>query len=291
MDADNRLGEFLRARRELVRPGDVGLPDLGRRRVQGLRREELALLAGVSADYYIRLEQGRDRHPSDAILEALAKVLRLDEAALRHLHALARPSARPRRGKPRPERVAPGLARLLAAWSHTPAFVVDRCLDVLAHNPLAAALHGEFGPGTNLVRLVFLQPKGCGIYVEWEKVADDTVGSLRVAAGADPDDPRLTELVGELSLKSEEFRRRWARHEVREKTSGTKRFQHPIVGELTLGYETFSVNGAAGQMLVVYHAEQGSESERALARLVATIPASPPTLEVVAATAPAANGR
>lgn len=285
MDGDNRLGEFLRARRELVRPQDVGLPDLGRRRVQGLRREELALLAGVSADYYIRLEQGRDRHPSEAILEALAKVLRLDEMALRHLHTLARPAPRPRRSKPKPERVSPGLVRLLECWSTTPAFVIGRCLDVLAINPLGSALHGGLGPGANLVRLVFLDSTAGCIYGDWEKVADDTVGSLRATAGADPDLPRLAELVGELTLKSEEFRRRWARHDVREKTSGSKRFVHPLVGPLTLSYETLTVNGAAGQMLVAYHAEPDSEHARALARLVASVTA--PEL----APAPAANSR
>jgi hypothetical protein len=212
-------------------------------------------------------------------------VLRLDEMALRHLHALARPSPRPRRSKPRPERVTPGLARLLECWSATPAIVIGRCLDVLAVNPLASALHGGLGPGANFLRLVFLDPVGCGIYGEWEKVADDTVGSLRATAGADPDLPRLAELVGELTLKSEEFRRRWARHDVREKTSGSKRFVHPIVGPLTLEYETLTVNGAAGQMLIVYHAEPGSDSARALARLAATIPA--PELAAV----PAANSR
>lgn len=267
MDDDNRLGEFLRARRELVRPQDVGLPDNGRRRVQGLRREELAMLAGVSADYYVRLEQGRDRHPSAAILDAIAQVLRLDEGATQHLHALTRPSPRPRRGKPRPERVAPGLLRLLECWSTTPAFVLGRCMDVLAHNALALALHSRLPDEDNLVRMVFLYPDARTCYLDWDQVAEDTVASLRASAGADLDNPRLTELVGELSLKSEEFRRLWARHDVREKTSGSKRILHPRVGELTVHFETFAVNGAPGQLLIVYHAAAGSATERALARL------------------------
>lgn len=248
------------------------------------------MLAGVSADYYIRLDQGRDRHPSEAILEALGTVLRLDEAALRHLHALARPSVRPRRSKPKPERVTPGLMRLLECWPGTPALVVSRYLDVLAYNPLASALHQGLGPDTNLVRFVFLEPRATCMYGDWEKVADDTVASLRITAGADLDHPRLIELVGELSLKSEEFRRRWARHEVREKASGSKHFLNAVVGELTLSYETFTVNGAAGQMLIAYHAEPGSESVRALASLAASID-EPVSERPVLVAVPAANSR
>ncbi len=291
MDDDNRLGEFLRARRELVRPEDVGLPDNGRRRVQGLRREELAMLAGVSADYYVRLEQGRDRHPSAAIVDAIAQVLRLDEGAAQHLHALARPSPRPRRGKPRPERVAPGLLRLLACWSATPAFVLGRCMDVLAHNPLALALHQRLPDEGNLVRMVFLYPDARACYLDWDQVAEDTVASLRASAGADVDNPRLTELVGELSLKSEEFRRLWARHDVREKTSGSKRILHALVGELTVQFETFAVNGAPGQLLVVYHAAAGSPTERALARLGELTPGESMAVTRDSDTPAAANGR
>lgn len=286
MTDDNRLGAFLRARRELVRPGDVGLQGGGRRRVHGLRREELALLAGVSADYYMRLEQGRDRHPSDAVLDALARVLRLDEPAVRHLHALARPSTPSRRARTKPERVTPGLQALLASWSHTPALVLGRHLDVLAYNPLAAAVYHGISLDDNLVRMVFMQSGARCIYAEWDRVADNTVGSLRAIAGADIDHPRLTELVGELCLKSDEFRRRWARHDVADKTSGTKKFLHPEVGEMTLHYETFSINGASGQQLVVNHADPGSDTERALARLAARVTGRTANLTVVA---PAAN--
>ena len=266
-DTPNRLGEFLRARRSLVTPDDVGLPDLGRRRVAGLRREELALLAGVSVDYYVRLEQGRDTHPSEQVLDALARALCLDDDAVAHLHDLARPAPRRRRPRERPERVRPGVLRLLESWSAIPAFVLGRRMDVLAFNALAGMLHDGFATERNMVRLVFLDPAARDTFPDFDAVAQETVATLRAVAGADLDDPRLAELVGELSLKSDEFRRLWARHEVREKASGVKRMLHPMVGELVLGYETLRVNDAPEQLVVGYHAEPGSASERALALL------------------------
>jgi len=266
-DTPNRLGEFLRARRALVTPDDVGLPDLGRRRVAGLRREELALLAGVSVDYYVRLEQGRDTHPSEQVLDALARALCLDDDAVAHLHDLARPAPRRRRPRERPERVRPGVLRLLESWSAIPAFVLGRRMDVLAFNALAGMLHDGFATERNMVRLVFLDPAARDTFPDFDAVAQETVATLRAVAGADLDDPRLAELVGELSLKSDEFRRLWARHEVREKASGVKRMLHPMVGELVLGYETLRVNDAPEQLVVGYHAEPGSASERALALL------------------------
>jgi transcriptional regulator with XRE-family HTH domain len=267
MEGDNRIGQFLRARRERVRPEDVGLPDFGRRRVPGLRREELATLAGVSADYYVRLEQGRERHPSEQVIDALSRALRLDDEAAAHLHELARPAPRRRGTAKRPERVRPELLRLMEAWSHTPAMVTSRHLNVLAANSLATALHGGFARGNNLVRSLFLDPAARDRYPAWDEVARDTVAALRSSVGPDLDDPHLTDLVGELSLKSERFRTLWARHDVREKTHGTKRFVHPQVGELTLHYETFAVAGGSGQVLSVYHAEPGSSTEQALALL------------------------
>jgi transcriptional regulator with XRE-family HTH domain len=264
MDSSNQLGEFLRARRELTRPEDFGLPDPGRRRVPGLRREEVALLAGMSADYYIRLEQGRDRHPSDQVIEALARVFTLDDEGVAHLRALARPATRRRRRPSQPERVSPRLERLLDAWSDTPALVLGRYLDVLANNRLAAVVNSCSVKGQNQLRVMFLDPETRRIYADWETVAAETVANLRTTAGTDLDDPRLTELVGELSLKSDDFRRLWARHDVGAKTAGTKRYAHPLVGDLTLAYETFAVNGSPGQFLIVYHAEPGSPSEQAL---------------------------
>ncbi len=272
-DSDNRLGEYLRARRELARPGDVGLPEgFGRRRVPGLRREEVAMLAGVSADYYVRLEQGRDKHPSEQVIEALAGVLGLDDDAVAHVRELARPATR-RRRRPasRPERVSDGVQRLLDSWTHTPAMVFGRRLDVLATNALGASIAACSSPGVNQVRAVFLDPEARELYPDWDTVTAETVASLRASAGADLDDPALTELVGELSLKSPEFRRLWARHDVRPKTSGSKRFRHPLVGELTLRYESLAVNGAPGQVIVAYHAEPGSPSEQALALLSSTV--------------------
>ncbi|GAA4438526.1 helix-turn-helix transcriptional regulator [Phytohabitans houttuyneae] len=276
MDSSNQLGEFLRARRELTRPEDFGLPDPGRRRVPGLRREEVALLAGMSADYYIRLEQGRDKHPSDQVIEALARVFTLDEEGVAHLRELARPATRRRRRPSQPERVSPHLERLLEAWTDTPALVIGRYLDVLANNRLAATLNHCSVKGQNQLRVIFLDPETKQIYKDWERVASETVSTLRTTAGTDLDDPRLVELVGELSLKSDDFRRLWARHDVGAKTAGTKVYVHAMVGELTMAYETFSVNGSPGQFLIVYHAEPGSPSEQAL-RLLSSATATAPS--------------
>lgn len=277
MDSDNRLGAFLRARRELVRPEDFGMSGGGQRRVAGLRREEVAMLAGMSADYYVRLEQGRDKHPSEQVVVALARVFALDEEGVAHLRELARPVVRRRRAQQRPERVSPGLLALMEAWPNTPALVLGRHLDVLAANPLAVAVNACSAPGINQVRMMFLDPEARNVYPDWAIHAAETVASLRASAG-DLDDPRLTELVGELSLKSDDFRRLWARHDIRGKTAGTKRFLNPMVGELTLAYETFAVNGAPGQLLIAYHAEPGSESERALALLGSMVAIGDPVL-------------
>jgi transcriptional regulator with XRE-family HTH domain len=266
MEGDNRLGEFLRARRSLMRPEDVGLPVAGRR-VQGLRREELAMLAGVSVDHYARLEQGRDRHPSGQVLDALARALELSDATAAHLHELARPRFQRRRPGTRVERVRPELVRVMGSWTQTPAFVLGRRMDVLAHNQLAGLVFTNFAHEPNMVRFVFLDPGSREIYPEWDAVAADTAATLRSSLGADLDDPLLTELVGELSLKSDDFRRLWARHDGRERARGTLRAIHPLVGELTLEYEAFADKAAPGQTLVVHHASPGSASERALTLL------------------------
>ncbi|GAA2253625.1 transcriptional regulator [Streptomyces ruber] len=278
MDAVNPLGEYLRARRALVRPEDAGLPTTGRRRVAGLRREEVAALAGVSADYYVRLEQGRERNPSAQVVDALAGALRLDREALEHLHRLAYPGPAPSRS-PRPERVGPTLLRMMEDWHRTPAVVLGRRLTVLAHNSLGRALFAGHTYSGDLVRLVFLDPDAREFYPDWERVAANTVGGLRSAAGTGQDDPELVRTVGELSLKSPDFRRLWARHDIRQKTHETKRFRHPLVGDLTLDYESLTVNSAPGQQLVVYRAGAGSPSEEALAllgSLTATAGASAP---------------
>ncbi|MDO8210375.1 helix-turn-helix transcriptional regulator [Conexibacter sp. CPCC 206217] len=268
MPDDNRLGAFLRARRELVTPEQAGVTAYGRRRVPGLRREELAMLAGVSAAYYVRLEQGRDRHPSEQVIDALARVLQLDDDALEHLRALAAPTTRRRRSaSARPERVRPELARLVAAQP-TPATVLSRHMDVLAANALASALHPSYRAGRNIVRDVFLDAGARAQYVDVPRRCASSVASLRAAVGADLDDPRLTELVGELSLKSDEFRRLWARHDVHEKSGGSKSYDHPQLGELTLAYQSFNVPGTAGQLLLIYTAPPDSAAEQSLALLV-----------------------
>ena len=276
MDGENRIGDFLRARRELVLPQDLGLPSIGRRRVKGLRREELATLAGVSVDYYVRLEQGRERHPSAQVCDALARALQLDADLTAHLHELARPLPRRRRRATRtPETVRPGIRRLLEADPEARAFVLGWRLDVLAANHLAAALHPGFAAGANLARAVFLDPSAPSFFTDWEDCARGTVGSLRRNAGSNLDDPQLTDLVGELSLKSPDFRALWARHDVLEKTGGFSRLCHPLVGDLELGYDSLTVNGTAGQVLMTFFAEPGSRTAHSLA-LLASLAAEPP---------------
>jgi transcriptional regulator with XRE-family HTH domain len=267
MDSENLIGQFLRARRELVDPAELGLAVGPRRRVAGLRREEVALLAGVSTDYYVRLEQGRERNPSAQVVDALAQALQLDDDAVTHLHQLARPMPARRRRTGQRERVSRRLVQLMDAWPYTPALVLGRRLTVLAGNTLGKALFGGHAHSDDLVRLVFLDPEAREFYPDWERVAVNTVGGLRTAAGLDADDPLLIETVGELSVKSPEFRRLWARHDIRQKTKETKRFHHRLVGDLTLHYESLTVNSAPGQQLVVYQADPGSPSEEALALL------------------------
>jgi transcriptional regulator with XRE-family HTH domain len=276
MPHENLIGEYLRARRELIRPQDVGIPDLsGRRRVPGLRREEVAMLAGVSSDYYVRLEQGRDQHPSQQVLDALARALQLDDDATAHLHRLATPPTRRRRKTPRPEKVPAGILQLIASWSHTPAYVQGRYMDVLAANPIATALASYYVKGENLVRATFLDPRVRDMYGDWEHLTESTVASLRSLVGPDVNDPRLHELIGELSVRSERFRQLWARHDVRPKRRGTTRIDHPVVGPLELSYEKLPLPDTDRQTLSVYHAAPGSASSQALTLLATTAAEEP----------------
>ncbi|MEU1306070.1 helix-turn-helix transcriptional regulator [Streptomyces shenzhenensis] len=256
---DSNLGDFLRTRRALTMPEDVARKWSGHRRVPGLRREEVSVLAGVSVDYYTRLEQGRERHPSEQILDALARALELDADARDHLHRLAgrTPSARQAHREPR---LRPGLTSLLDSWGTAAAYIIDRTLDVLVENDLARALHSGFDDGDNLARMTFIDPAGHDFYVDWDRAAHAAAGHLRLAAGHDPDHPRLRALVDELLDQSAEFRALWKRHDVRGKTRESKQFRHPNAGLLTLDYATFEVQGDPGLQLVVQHAPPGSPS-------------------------------
>ncbi|MER5940259.1 helix-turn-helix transcriptional regulator [Streptomyces sp. NPDC001928] len=267
---DGNLGDFLRSRRGRIQPEEVGLPSYGRRRVPGLRREEVAQLAGVSVDYYVRLEQGRGQSVSDAVLDAVARVLRLDETE----HAYLRTVARPRRGRgvrrPEAARVRPGVQALLDSMARTPAFVMDACMNILAWNSLADAMNGysRTSPADrNIPRQVFLDPTAHTMFPDWPDIAAQAAAHLRLNAGRRPDDARLDALIGELSLKSPDFRRLWADHQVKACMSGTKRIQHPFTGLLSLPFETLTVPTEPEQTVVVYTPEQGSDAAEKLALL------------------------
>ncbi|MFF1418914.1 helix-turn-helix domain-containing protein [Streptomyces sp. NPDC058280] len=272
----NGLGEYLRIRRERVRPDDVGLPTGTRRRVPGLRREEVALLAGISVEYYLRLEQGRDQHPSDQVLDSIARALRLDTDAETYLRQLARPARAGRRRPTRPERVSAGVQSLIDNWTTTPAHVHGRYMTTLAANAMAVALSPYYSPGVNSLRAAFLEPEARELYRDWDEMTAKAVAYLRSVIGGAVDDPQLTELIGELSLRSERFRTLWARQDVRQKTSGVTRLLHPQVGSLDLHYEKLALPGAPGQMLVTYHAEPGSPSHERL-QLLAHLATQPPS--------------
>ncbi|MFJ2027684.1 helix-turn-helix domain-containing protein [Streptomyces sp. NPDC087897] len=275
LDRRAELSEFLRTRRARLQPQDVGLPEFGRhRRVPGLRREELAQLAGVSVAYYTRLEQGNGRNVSAEVLDAIARALRLTDAEHAHLTHLARPARHKKKRRPaRVQRVRTGLLYLLDSMEGIPAYVTGARSDILAWNPMAAAVFGDWGAlppaERNWARLVFLSPAYRDLFVHWDSKASDMVSYLRLYAGCHPDDPELSALVGELSVKSDEFRRLWATHNVKEKGHGTKLVRHPLAGELTLAYETLNLPDDEEQHLVTYHAEPGSESAGGL-RLLAS---------------------
>ncbi|MFD9327483.1 helix-turn-helix domain-containing protein [Streptomyces sp. NPDC060065] len=269
LDRRAELSEFLRTRRARLKPEDVGMPDFGRhRRVPGLRREELAQLAGVSVAYYTRLEQGNGRNVSAEVLDAISRALRLTDAEHAHLTHLAKPKEHKKKQGARPQQVRGALRQLLDTLDGVPAYITGRRSDVLVWNRMAAAVFGDWAElpvqERNWARMVFLKPEYHDLFVEWEQKAIDIVCLLRMDAGCHPDDPRLSALVGELSVKSEDFRRLWATHDVKEKTHGVKRLRHPLVGDLSLQYESFQLAGDVEQVLVTYHAEPGSPSAEAL---------------------------
>jgi transcriptional regulator with XRE-family HTH domain len=259
------LGEFLRSRRGEVRPDEVGLPTGRARRVPGLRREEVALLAGVSVDYYVRLEQGRERSPSAQVLDALAETLRLDDDARQHVFRLA--GLAPRPVSARPEQVSPHLLQLMDGWPGNPALVLSRCYDVLARNQLGTALFHAFSYSDNLLLNIFRDPAARAFYADWQYAAVNTVAGFRMGTGSVPEDPRTIAIVEELRASSPEFRQIWARNQARGKSAEVKTLVHPDVGRITLRMQTFDIREAPGQQLVVYHAEPGSADAQALALL------------------------
>ncbi|TPQ19330.1 helix-turn-helix domain-containing protein [Streptomyces sporangiiformans] len=274
LDRRAELSEFLRSRRARLKPEDVGLPDFGRhRRVPGLRREELAQLAGVSVAYYTRLEQGNGRNVSAEVLDAIARALRLTDAEHAHLTHLAKPKRHKKKPSARQQQVRVSLRELIDTFDNVPAYVVGRRSEILVWNRMAAAVFGDWSElppqERNWARMVFLRPEYRELFVDWDQKASDIVSILRMDAGCHPDDPRLSALVGELSVKSEEFRRLWATHDVKEKSHGAKRLHHPLVGELTLSFESFKLVDDDEQSMITYHAEPGSASAEAL-RLLAS---------------------
>ncbi|MFF1418790.1 helix-turn-helix domain-containing protein [Streptomyces sp. NPDC058280] len=269
MDRSSETADFLRSRRARITPGLAGLPADGRaRRVPGLRRDEVARLAGVSTEYYTRLEQGRAGNPSPEVIEALACALQLDPAEREHLtDLLARPTAA-RRTPTGPQRVRPGLHLMLQTLDHVPAFVLGRRTDVLASNRLARAVLTDFdalpAPRRNLARFYLLDPEARERVTDWAQLSAETVAMLRLEAGRYPHDRRLADLVGELTLKSPEFTTWWNDHRVLRRTHGTKRYRHPVAGDLVFSYESFQPPGDPDQTLCVYNVEPGSDSAQAM---------------------------
>jgi len=269
MDLTNEIAEFLTSRRAKVTPDQAGLPTYGPRRVPGLRREEVASLAGVSVEYYKRLERGNASGVSESVLEALAQALQLDDAERAHLFDLARAAnpIAPRRRRPVQQRVRPVVHRILDSIT-TPAIVRNSRVDYLAANPLGRALYAPLFESreqpANSARFTFLDPAAQDFYVDWERVAKDLVAHLRSEAGRHPHDRGLSDLIGELSVRSAEFGTWWAAHNVRHHQTGTKRLHHPIVGDLELSYEVMELPADAGVTISVYSAEPGSRSQEAV---------------------------
>ncbi len=276
-----RLAAYLRTRRELTSAPENSLTADLRRRVRWLRREEVAHIAGVSRDYYVRLEQGRDQHPSDAVLKALVQALNLDADSLTYMLELVRAPVAPRPTSFH-DQPSPALLALLRSWSDVPAFLQTRFHDTIACTPLAAALHPALRQDGNLLRLLFLDPDERAMTPDWPEAATTAVADLRARAATSAEHPRLTGLVGELAMQSSEFAGLWARQDVQVKRSGLKRLHHPRAGSLSLGYETFDVNSEPSQMLVFYVSLPGSFEERALHDLRATLtdPVTPVQLPI-----------
>jgi transcriptional regulator with XRE-family HTH domain len=274
VSVESEVHEFLTSRRARVTPERAGLPKYGRqRRVAGLRREEVSLLAGISVEYYIRLERGNARGVSESVLEAISEALQLDEAEHAHLLDLVRTAnaERPSRRSSALQRVRPSVARIVDAMTAIPACVLNGRLDMLYANNLANALFSDLSRDPvrppNLARFAFLDPRSRRLWADWEKAATDTVAILRAEAGRNPYDRALTDLIGQLSTRSEEFGVRWAAHDVKFHRTGSKQFHHPLVGDLTLAFESLELPADPGLSLLTYSAEPGSVSEQALDEL------------------------
>ncbi len=276
-DLRRQIREFLSTRRAKLTPEQAGLPVYGgdRRRVSGLRREEVALLAGISSEYYTRLERGNATGVSEGVIDAIAHALHLDDAERAHLLDLLRSAGttRPPARRPAQQRVRSTVQRVLDSMIGTPAFVVNGRQDLLAANDLGRALYAPIYTDPvrppNTARFIFLDPQATELFCDWDKVANDIVALLRAEAGRDPYDRQLSDLIGELSTRSNQFRVRWAAHNVRIHTSGLKRLHHPVVGDLELAFETFPLAADPSQSLLTYTAEPGSPSQHAL-RLLAS---------------------
>jgi transcriptional regulator with XRE-family HTH domain len=278
MAQSEELREFLATRRARISPQQAGLPSLGHRRVPGLRREEVAILTGVSAEYYTRLERGNAGGVSESVLESLARALQLDVAERAHLYNLVRastPAARANR-RPSTSRVRPGVQRLLDRMPSVPAFIQNGRLDMLAANTLARALYCDLYDGAavddhtgvpNHARFMFLDPRAVDMYPNWTRTAGDTVTQLRAEAGRRPDDRELNALIGLLSSRSPQFAALWATHNVRWHTTGSKQFHHRVAGDLTLDYEAMELPADPGHTLITFTAPAGSSAEQALAFL------------------------
>jgi transcriptional regulator with XRE-family HTH domain len=271
VDTRNDIREFLISRRAKITPEQAGLPAYGgRRRVAGLRREEVAMLAGISVEYYTRLERGNATGVSEDVLEGIARALQLDEAERAHLFDLVRiaSTTRPARRRPTQERVRPTVQQILDSMTGVPAYVRNGRLDILSANRLGYALYSEVFTDpvrpANVARFIFLSPRATEFFDDWERIANDAVAILRAEAGRDPYDHRLSDLIGELSTRSEAFRVRWAAHNVKFHRTGVKRLHHPLVGDLTLAYEALELPGDTGQRILVYTAEPNSPSHHAL---------------------------
>ncbi len=277
MDSKDGIREFLVSRRAKLTPEQAGLPVYGtNRRVTGLRREEVAMLAGISVEYYTRLERGSTRGVSDDVLDGICRALQLDDVERAHVFALVRAATgtTPARRRPTQERVRQSVQQIVDSID-SPAYLRNERLDILAANRLGEALYAPVfdfaSQPANSARFLFLDPRASEFFVDWETITHDAVAILRAAAGRDPYDKRLTDLIGELSTRSNEFRVRWAAHDVKAHVSGTKRFHHPVVGALTLTYEAFELAADPGQRLNIYTAEPGSPSREALDLLASWI--------------------